>query len=183
MRSPSRTRRIASRVALVLLSGLVVAGSGPTQLASAVPPTREPLALPTEPFLFTDTRGGNPCSFPVLLHVTTNKQVVTSFTRRNGVTSVHTTGALKVTLTNEATGESLARNISGPIFTSEQSDGSILQKGAGPALWVLDPGVAPELPRLVILKGKSVSVIGPERGAFRFLSRQGPAEDLCAALA
>ena len=38
------------------------------------------------PFIFTDTLGDNPCVFPVLLEITTNKEIVTTFTRRSGVT-------------------------------------------------------------------------------------------------
>jgi hypothetical protein len=152
-------------------------------LANAAPPSREPNPLPTEPFLFQDTLGNNPCGFPVLLDITTNKEVVTTFTRRSGVTSIHTTGALKVRLTNTNSGKSIDRNISGPILATVNSDGSTTQKGTGLALWVFDPGIAPDLPRLVIIKGKTESVLGPEVGAFRFVSRQGSFENICAALA
>jgi hypothetical protein len=136
----------------------------------------------TVPFIFTDTLGNNPCGFPVLLDITTNKEILTTFTRRSGVTSIHTTGALKVRLTNTVTGKTIDRNISGPILATVNSNGSTTQKGTGPALWVFDPGVAPELPRLVIIKGKTESVLGPGT-AFRFISRQGTYEDICAALA
>jgi hypothetical protein len=156
---------------------------GFASVAAADPPTREPLDLPTEPFIFTDTLGNNPCSFPVLLTITTNKEIVTTFTRRNGVTSIHTTGALKVTLRNTETDETIARNISGPILATVNSDGSTTQKGAGPALWVFDPGVAPEFSsRLVITKGRTESILGPGT-AFTFISRQGAYEDICATLA
>jgi hypothetical protein len=117
------------------------------------------------------------------LEITTNKKILTTFTRRNGVASIHTTGALKVRLTNTATGKVIDRNISGPILATVNSDGSLTQKGAGPALWVFDPGVAEEFPsRLVITKGKTESVLGPGT-AFRFISRQGSFEDICGALA
>jgi hypothetical protein len=151
-------------------------------VANAAPPTREPNALPTEPFIFTDTLGNNPCSFPVLLEITTNKEILTTFTRQSGVTSIHTTGALKVRLTNTAANKTIERNISGPILATENGDGSLSQKGTGPALWVFDPGVAPELPRLVIIKGKTESLLGPGT-AFTFISRRGSYEDICAALA
>ena len=172
-------RLLASTVAIAVgfLSILLTAG-----LANAVPPTRQPNALPTDPFIFTDTLGGNPCGFPVLLAITTNKEVLTTFTRRSGVTSIHTTGALKVRLTNTVTGKTIDRNISGPILATVNNDGSVTQKGTGPALWVFDPGVAPELPRLVIIKGKTESILGPGT-AFTFISRQGTYEDICTALA
>jgi hypothetical protein len=116
------------------------------------------------------------------VEITTNKETLTTFTRRDGVISINTTGALKVTLTNTATNQSIDRNISGPILATVNSDGSIAQKGTGPALWVFDPGVAPELPRMIITKGQTESVLGPGN-AFRFISRQGSYEDICAALA
>jgi hypothetical protein len=150
-------------------------------LANAVPPTKEPNPLPTFFDPFTDTQGSNPCGFPVRVDITTNKEILTTFTR-SGVTSIYTTGALKVRLTNTDTGKTIDRNISGPILATVNSDGSLTQKGTGPALWVFDPGVAPELPRLVIIKGKTESILGPGT-AFDFISRQGTYEDICAALA
>jgi hypothetical protein len=170
------------RLVLVTLCTLLVVGFGFTSVAAAAPPTRQPNPLPTDPFIFTDTLGKNPCGFPVLLQITTNKEILTTFTRKSGVTSIHTTGALKVRLTNTDTGTTIDRNISGPILATVNSDGSTTQKGTGPALWVFDPGVAPELPRLVIIKGKTESILGPG-AAFRFISRQGTYEDICAALA
>jgi hypothetical protein len=166
---------------LVILSTVLVVGLGFTSVAAAAPPTRQPNELPTEPFIFTDTLGNNPCSFPVLLEITTNKEVVTTFTRRSGVTSIHTTGALKVELTNTATGKSIRRNISGPILATVNPDGSITQIGVGLSLWVFDPGVAPELPRLALTSGRTVSILGPGT-AFRFISLRGTYEDICAAL-
>jgi hypothetical protein len=172
-------RPLASSVAAAV--GLILISLTPG-LANAVPPTRQPNPLPTDPFIFTDTLGNNPCSFPVLLEITTNKEIVTTFTRQSGVTSIHTTGALKVQLTNTVTNKMIDRNISGPILATKNSDGSLTQKGAGPALWVFDPGVASDLPRLVIIKGKTESILGPGT-AFTFVSRQGTYEDICAALA
>jgi hypothetical protein len=167
---------------VVILCTVLVVGLGLTSVAAADPPTREPNPLPTEPFIFTDTLGNNPCGFPVLLELTVNKEVLTTFTRRSGVTSIHTTGALKVELTNTVTGTSIQRNISGPILATVNPDDSLTQIGAGPALWVLDPGVAPDLPRLVITRGRSVSILGPGT-AFRFISLpNGSYEDICAAL-
>ena len=116
--------------------------------------------------------------------VSTNKEINTTHTRKNGVTTIQTTGALKVRLTNTVSGKAIDRNISGPIHSTVNSDGSITQKGTGPALWVLDPEVAPGLPRLIISKGKTESVLGPQQGAFRFITPpQSSFENLCAALA
>lgn len=169
------------RTPIAVFAVLVVVFSV-TSVAAAAPPTRQSSGPPPDPFILTDTLGNNPCSFPVLLDITTNKEVVTTFTRVSGVTTIHTTGALKVTLTNTATDRSIARNISGPILSTVNSDGSLTQIGLGPSLWVFDPGVAPELPRLVITNGRSESVLGPGN-AFSFLSLRGNYEDICSALA
>jgi hypothetical protein len=144
---------------------------------------REPNPLPTgEPFPLQDTLGNDPCGFPVLLELTTNKEIVTTFTRRSGVTSIHVTGALKARLTNDETDKTIERNISGPTFQTVNSDGSVTQKTTGPGVWAFDPTVAPELPRMVITKGKTESVFSPD-GVFTFISQHGSYEDICAALA
>jgi hypothetical protein len=180
----SRSRVSSSlRLMFTTLCTVLGVGLGFTSGAAADPPTREPIELPTEPFIFTDTLGNNPCGFPVLLEITTNKEIVSTFTRRSGATSIHTTGALKVRLTNTVTGKTIDRNISGPILATVNSDGSLTQIGVGPALWAFDPDVALELPRLVITKGRTESILGPGSGAFRFISVRGAYEDICATLA
>lgn len=156
---------------------------GLSAIAAADPPTREPNVLPADPFIFTNTLEENPCVFPVLLAITTNKEILTTFTQRSGVTVIHTTGALKVRLTNTTTGKTIDRNISGPILATVNADGSTTQKGTGPALWVFDPGVAPALPRLVIIYGRTQSTLGQAPADFRFISMTGHFEDICAALA
>jgi hypothetical protein len=170
------------RTPITLFVAMVVVFSI-TSVAAAAPPTRHPSDVPTGvPFPLTDTQGNSPCSFPVLLELTTNKEVVTTYMRTSGVTTIHTTGALKVRLTNDATGQTIARNISGPILSTVNSDGSFTQLGLGPQLWVFDPGVAPGLPRLVITSGRTESIVGPGT-AFSFLDARGHYEDICLALA
>jgi hypothetical protein len=164
-------RPLASSVAMA--AGLIFISLTPG-LANAAPPTREPNTQSSPIPL------GSPCGFPVVLDIDTNKEILTTFTR-SGVISVHTTGTLKVHLTTD-TGETIDRNISGPIFTTENSDGSITQKTTGLTLWVFDPEVAPDLPRLVITHGKTESVFSSD-GDFTFISQQGSYEDICAALA
>jgi ribosomal protein S28E/S33 len=177
----SKARLQSLRITFVTLCTVLVAGLGFTSVAAAEPPTRQPFELPTEPFPFQDEEGNDPCGFPVLLEVITNKQTVTTFTRR-GVTSF--TGPLKVRLINTAPGgRTIERNISGPTRRTENSDGSVTQVTAGPGLWAFEPEIARELPRMAITKGRTVSVIGPEEGEFTFISQQGSVEDICAALA
>jgi hypothetical protein len=178
----SRSPRSSGFRTPITLFVLLVVVFSITSVAAAAPPTRQANPLPTDPFIFTDTLGNNPCGFPVLLEITTNKEVLTTYTRTGGVTTIHTTGALKVLLTNTVTDQTIARNISGPILSTVNSDGSVTQLGLGPALWVFDPGVAPGLPRLVLTSGRTESILGPGT-AFRFLSVQGHYEDICLTLA
>jgi hypothetical protein len=172
-------RPLASSVAMGV--GLILISLTPG-LANAAPPVREPNSLPTGEFPLQDTLGNDPCGFPVLLELTTNKEIVTTFTRRSGVTFIHVTGALKARFTNDDTGKTIERNISGPTFQTVNSDGSVTQKTTGPGVWAFDPSVAPELPRMVITKGKTESVFSPA-GVFTFISQHGSYEDICAALA
>src|SRR4029453_18785037 len=105
-------RPLASSVASAV--GLILIPLTPG-LANAAPPVREPSTLPTnQAFPLQDTLGSDPCGFPVLLELTANKEVIATFTRQKGVTSIHTTGALKARLTNNTTGKTIERNISGP---------------------------------------------------------------------
>ena len=84
----------ALRTTFVALGTLLAVGTVSTQVAVADPPTREPNPLPTGvPFPFTDAAENDPCGFVVLMEVTTNKETVTTFTRRSGVKTVHITGA------------------------------------------------------------------------------------------
>ncbi|MCW2805120.1 MAG: hypothetical protein JWN06_3337 [Propionibacteriaceae bacterium] len=166
---------------VALFSLLIVGPAGFTPVAAGVPPTKDP--NPIDSRILIDTNGKNPCAFPVLMQVATNKETVTTFFRRSGVITIHVTGALKVTLTNNDTRKSIVVNIPGPTFLTFNDDGSITQKATGPALWVFDQGIAPELPRLALLNGKSESIIGPAERQFRFISRQGNYQDLCVALA
>jgi hypothetical protein len=173
-------RPLASSVASAV--GLILIPLTPG-LANAAPPVREPSTLPTnQAFPLQDTLGSDPCGFPVLLELTANKEVIATFTRQKGVTSIHTTGALKARLTNNTTGKTIERNISGPIFQTVNNDGSVTQKTTGPGVWAFDPTVAPGLPRISITKGKTESVFSPT-GAFTWISQHGSYEDVCAALA
>jgi hypothetical protein len=117
------------------------------------------------------------------MEVITNKETITTFERRSGVTTLKITGALKVRLTNPNTGAAIDRNISGPTHLTVNSDGSITQETAGPGLWAFDPNIAPDLPRIAITKGRTVSVINSQpNGDFLFTSQRGAVEDICAAL-
>jgi hypothetical protein len=152
-------------------------------LADAAPPDRQEITF-DGPFRVTDDGtpgGGDACGFPVYAEVLMGKVTQTTFTER-GVTLL--TGALKVRLTNGAPdsgGPAIERNIPGPVTFTNNPDGSVTQKTAGPGLWAFEPGKAPGLPRMAITKGRTDSVFSPE-GDFTFLSQRGAVEDICAAL-
>jgi hypothetical protein len=156
----------------------MLAQSALSSAAHADRPDREPLALPAS-FLFKDTLGNDPCGFPVEATVLTNNVVVKTFTRRDGTTVTSFTGALKIRLTNTRTGESVERNISGPTRLTTEQDGSVTQVSGGRGIFAFDPGIAPSLPRLVLVKGRTTSTFTPE---FTFLTQRGSFEDLCGTL-
>jgi hypothetical protein len=164
----------------VAIVSAVVCSAGNT-LAGAAAPVRTANPLPTYPFILTDTLQGNPCAFPVLALITTNREYVTTFARESGVTTIFVTGALDIRLTNVVTGHTIVRNISGPIQLTLNADGSVKQVGLGPSLWVFDPGVAPNLPRLALTAGRTESQFSPQ-GVFTFTYLRGYVEDLCSAL-
>src|SRR5438874_521583 len=80
-------------------------------------PVRTPVSIPDQ-FTLTGV-----CSSDVQVDVLTNKEVATTLSNGN----VITTGALKVRLTNVDTGKSVVLNISGPSVTSP--DGTTITGG------------------------------------------------------
>jgi hypothetical protein len=180
-RRHSTLQLLASSAAVVGLSSLLLTPG----LANAAPPERQPVLLTD--FVLKDApqpEGKDPCGFEVHVHVVKNGEILTSFTQ-SGVSLI--TGALKVRLTRlttlgGATTSTIERNISGPTFVTENADGSVTQRTAGPGLWAFEPGKAPDLPRAAITTGRTESVFSPQ-GDFSFISLQGIVEDVCAALA
>jgi hypothetical protein len=165
---------------LILVSvpilGLFLLGFASSAVAD--PPSREPGSPPTgASFPFQDTKGNNPCGFEVDLLVLNNSQVVTTFGRK-GATAIQAAGAFTVRLTNSSNGTSIDLNISGPTHLTVNADGSITQIALGPQLWVFDPGVAPTLPRLALIDGRTVSMFDAA-GNFSWISTTGKSRDLC----
>jgi hypothetical protein len=163
----------------------VLALAALSSAALAAPPERVPLDLPPgTTFPFTDTLGNDPCGFEVTLTVLTNNVTTTTSDRRDGTTVTSSTGALKVRLTNSETGQSVERNISGPVRSTQELDGTVRQVTGGRGLFAFDPDVAPGLPRLVIVRGRTTSTFtGPSTApVFTLDSQAGQVEDLCATL-
>lgn len=124
-----------------------------------------------------------PCDFPLEFEVLTNKVTERTFTR-DGVVTVRYTGALTVRLTNGDTGESIVRNISGPVTLTFNPDGTITQVANGPSFTILEPDIEPlDLPRGLITRGRVVSQFEtPNFEGFSIVSQTGNVEDVCAAL-
>jgi hypothetical protein len=158
--------------ALLLFGGVTV--------AHADPPTRTPVEI--SDFVLQAPLGHDPCGFPVKLEVLDNNEVATTFMRQDGIMSVHATGTLKVRLTNQtAPVHTVDVNISGPTQLTFNPDGSITQVALGRALWAFEPGIAPGLPRIAVISGRTDSMFD-RNGAFALLRVQGNAEDMCAVL-
>ena len=172
LRRPTRLMLAAPILGLLLL--------GFASSAVANSPSRQPWPPPTgTKFIFTDTKGNNPCGFPVDLLVLNNREVGTIFVH-NGVTLV--AGTLTVRLTNTINKTFVDLNISGPTHLTSKPDGSTTQIALGPQLWVFDPGVAPGLPRLALINGRTVSMFDPA-GNFSWISTTGSVQNLCIPLA
>jgi hypothetical protein len=144
--------------------------------AFASPPTH----IPSEPIAdFTLT---NTCSFPVFLHVDTNKEVTTTFSDGHKLV----TGSLTVTLTNVSDpARSIHVNISGPGTFTPLPNGGTLQRSVGPWLFFFPPNqLGPHSPGMLILTtGVATLVLDINGTPTSFTHTNGTTTDLCAELA
>ena len=166
------------RAVLVILTVLAVSVSG-SQAALADPPTREPLVA--EPLSFGP---GEVCSFPLTLSAVRNRAQVITFSDGR----VKIVGSFWTRITNDATGESIVVNTSGPFSSRPNPDGTETWRGAGRFLWYFLPGdLGPGEPgALLLTTGLSVEIVNPSPGAFAILSftrKGGTTENLCQTLA
>ncbi len=158
---------------LGLLLALLIVPAG----ALAAPPTREPLPEPQFPV-------EGICSFPVQTTTLMNKEKLTTFYGKDGeVVRQLLSGALKVRLTNLATGSAVDVTIAGPGQITAQPDGSLTIVARGRGLLALRQGidVAPAGQWLAI--GRVVFTVSPTGAITTIISEQGHQVDLCAALA
>ncbi len=149
-------------------------------IALADKPTRE--ALPTgAPLAFA---AGEVCAFPVLIEVVGNKEKALTFTDDSGnpVRQI-ITGTLRVRVTNEASGEALVVNVSGPVFLTFTEGGLATVTLGGRALLFLRAGIDAPPAGVFLTSGRVVLAIGPEGEVTEIVSRTGRIQDLCAALA
>ena len=179
-------RRFVVGIGVTALSVL-----GVTSTAEAAPPSSKPVVNPT-----LIEFGTYPCGFPLVGEVLQQNLTARTFTK-DGVQTVRTTGVLKVRFFNDdeydpatGVGESIVRNISGPLEVTTNPDGTIDQVASGPSFTILQPDIpgAEGLPRAIIAHGRVVSsATGVDEATglyenFTIESVSGTYEDVCAAL-
>ncbi len=149
-------------------------------IALADKPTREVLPAP-ESFRFA---AGEVCAFPVLIEFPESKNKAVTFTDDSGnpVRQI-ITGKLRARVTNLATGESLAVNVSGPAFLTFTESGLATVTLGGRGLLFLRAGIDAPPAGIFLVSGQLVLAIGPEGEVTEIVSRTGQIQDLCAALA
>jgi hypothetical protein len=161
------------RLGLVAISIVVLFLFSLASPVSAIPPTTETNLI--QPFTIQGA-----CSFDVFLEPLSNNEKLTTFFGQNGKARfqiVH--GGLTVRLTNQSIGKSVVLNISGPIqYVPQSTTPPFKIITLGPTLFPFQPGVAPGLPLLAYIKGRTESVFDAA-GNFHFLSLSGSVDDVC----
>jgi hypothetical protein len=143
-------------------------------LASADKPTRTVIPSAGD-FISTE------CGFKVAVHVEQDQFAILTFVDDEGnVVREILTGAIKWTLTNVKTGESIFVNLSGPGFFSANADGSSTFVGTGP--WVFFENFETGDLGLLLLTGKFEIAFDAE-GNVEFSRVGRTVIDLCAELA
>ncbi len=105
-------RRTAFRILLAITVLAAVAPAGAAQ-------AREP--VPFEPF----TLPANRCGFPIDVGVVANNEYQDVTTLADGTTITRITGRLVLSFTNDDTGFSIVRNVSGPTTEIDHPDGTV----------------------------------------------------------
>jgi hypothetical protein len=113
-------RRIVIRGLLIATAVAVLGPAGSAQ-ADRTPVTITPFTLPA-----------SLCGFPIDVGVVTNNEYQDVTTLADGTTITNITGNLVLSFTNEVTGKSIVRNVSGPTTETDHPDGSETFVGEGP---------------------------------------------------
>lgn len=163
----AKMTRLCAAAVVALIVAVLAPGAG------ADKPTRIPPG-PIPDFTIPDS-----CAFPVLVHVDTNNETTKTFS--DGRTQV--TGALKVTLTNEANpSHVISLNISGPGTFTPLPDGGTNQKSVGPWLWFFAPGQLGPDGILIFTTGTVILVSNADGTPRSFTHEHGTTTDVCALL-
>jgi hypothetical protein len=118
MRSMAPASALAARrlfLAATVVS-LLLATTAPAALANK--PDRAFAPAPD----VIDLAAGDACAFPVTLEIPVNNEYATTFTQRSGISWIHVSGRLIVTVSHGA--KSVELNVSGPGRIDNHPDGS-----------------------------------------------------------
>ncbi len=169
----------------VTRTSLVIAATAAGLIAATGPAQADP--LPTEPQTLhlpgTDTAGDNGyCPFPVTIEYFSNQQI-RERVLPDGSTEYRFNGHAKAIVTNDATGESITYNISGPGTQRNYPDGSFTIDAGGPSvLWTSVENTQPAgvLP-LAYTTGHVQLTVDPN-GQTTSYQLSGKSTDVCAEL-
>jgi hypothetical protein len=146
---------------LTALAAATAAASLSVPVASATPPTHEPIS-------FSDRTFSGQCSFDVFREVLVNRSVLTTFSNGNELL----TGTFKERLTNVSTGEFIDVNASGPVLTVFHPDGSSTEYSRGRQF------VRP-FNQLLITTGRIIIERDPSGDIVSFTQQGGTSQDVC----
>jgi hypothetical protein len=114
--------------------GLLPATTALVALVLAAPAqAREPVPFPP------GTLPANRCGFPVDIVAITNNEYQEVTMLADGTTITRITGRLVVSYTNDVTGTTIVRNVSGPTTETDHSDGTSTFVGRGNNVWTFGP--------------------------------------------
>jgi hypothetical protein len=123
------------------------------------------------------------CAFDIGFAPASNKEKLTTFFDQNGnVRLMMITGERKETLVNLISGKSITLNISGPARIQQNQDGTLQVTGAGPAIGIFGPSVAPGFPTNAYTTGRLVVLTDQDLNPIQVLSSTGTVTDVCALL-
>jgi hypothetical protein len=131
-------------------------------------PDRQP--APTPPDVLTEVCG--PAVGPVLAHITTNRQHITTFTNSDGSLRISFNGASVSSFTRVANGKTVSVNASGPATLIFRSDGTASFVSRGLLVAIESDGIWQFAGRVVV---------DPE--TFEITSHSGRVTSICAMLA
>jgi hypothetical protein len=149
-------------ISSVLFAGILPAITALAALVPAGPAqAREP--VPFAPGVLDAVRY---CGFPIFIDPVVNNEYQDVRTLPDGTTITKITGKLVVSFTNQNTGTTIVRDVSGPTTTITHPDGTGTTVGEGNNWWTVGPVSRPIIkePALLFTTGRAVFVFGPVTG-------------------
>lgn len=146
-----RTLSVGVLPAIIALAALALAG--------AAQAAREPVPFPPGVLPALNPAGTEGyCEFPIYIAAVTNKEYQTVRTLADGTTITQTTGKLVVSFTNQITGKTIVRDVSGPTTFTAYPDGTGTAVGRGNNWWTIGPASRPLIgePALLFTTGRAV---------------------------